>query len=75
MKVETTDTKQFKPFELVITIESKEELDALIHMCAFNKSIPELASPKYRDLVRLFLDGTRDALGKKNIMTSFKEKI
>jgi hypothetical protein len=65
MKAETTDTKQFKPFELVITIESKEELDALIEMCAFNESIPELVSPEYSGLIKLFLDVTRNELYKR----------
>jgi hypothetical protein len=65
MKVETTDTKQFKPFELVITIESKEELNALHLMTQMNISIPELFSDEYSDLVKLFLDETRDALAEK----------
>lgn len=65
MKVETTDTKQFKPFELVITIESKEELKALLEMCIYNESIPDMVDLEYRDLVRLFLDETRDALVEK----------
>lgn len=60
MKVETTDTKQFKPFELIITIESKEELNALHLMTQMNISIPELFSDEYRDLVKLFLDETRN---------------
>jgi hypothetical protein len=60
MKVETTDTKQFKPFELVITIESKEELNALHLMTQMNISIPELFSDEYSDLVKLFLDETRN---------------
>ena len=42
MKVETTNTEQFKPFELVITIESKEELEAIVNMCRFNQTIPDL---------------------------------
>ena len=62
MKVETTNTKQFKPFELIITIESKEELDALINMTQMNQSIPEVVSPEYSGLIKLFLDVTRDEL-------------
>jgi hypothetical protein len=65
MKVETTYTKQFKPFELVITIESKEELNALLEMCIYNESIPDMVDLEYRNLVRLFLDETRDALATK----------
>ena len=62
MKVETAGTKQFKPFELVITIESKEELIALIQMCIYNESIPELVEEKNKYIVEAFLNGTRIAL-------------
>lgn len=66
MKAETTNTKQFKPFELVITIESKEELDALINMTQMNQSIPELVSLEYSGLIKLFLDVTRNELYKRD---------
>jgi len=62
MKVETTNTEQFNPFELVITIESKEELNALIEMCVYNESIPSMVYINNRNFIKLFLDETRDAL-------------
>ena len=62
MKVETTNTEEFKPFELVITIESKEELDALINMTQMNQSIPDLVDKDNSNFIKLFLDETRDAL-------------
>jgi hypothetical protein len=65
MKVETTGTKQFKPFELVITIESKEELEAIINMCRYNLSIPELVGKSNRNFITLFLKETKDALTKR----------
>jgi len=65
MKVETTNTKQFKPIELVITIESEKELMALINMCALNESIPNLMDINNNYFIKLFLDETREALGKR----------
>jgi hypothetical protein len=65
MKVETTGTKQFKPIELVITIESKEELEAIINMCGYNESIPDLVGKDNSNFITLFLDETRDALKKR----------
>jgi hypothetical protein len=65
MKVKTTGTKQFKSFELVITIESKEELEAIINMCRYNESIPDLVGKSSRNFITLFLDETRDALTKR----------
>jgi hypothetical protein len=65
MKVKTTGTKQFKPIELVITIESKEELEAIINMCRYNESIPDLVGKDNRNFITLFLDETRDALKKR----------
>jgi hypothetical protein len=65
MKVETTNTKQFKPIELVITIESEKELMALINMCALNESIPNLMDINNSNFIKLFLDETREALGKR----------
>ena len=62
MKVETTNTEQFKPFELVITIESKEELEAIVNMCRFNQTIPDLVDKDNSNFIKLFLDETRDAL-------------
>ena len=62
MKVKTTGTKEFKPFELVITIESKKELMALINMCVLNESIPNLMDINNSNFIKLFLDETRDAL-------------
>ena len=62
MKVETTNTEQFNPFELVITIESKEELLALINMTQMNESIPSMVDSNNRNFIKLFLDETRDAL-------------
>ena len=62
MKVETTDTQKFKPFELVITIESKEELDALLDMCIYNESIPSMVDINNRNFIKLFLNETSDAL-------------
>ena len=62
MKVETTNTKQFKPIELVITIESEKELEAIINMCRYNESIPDLVGKSNRNFITLFLDETRDAL-------------
>ena len=64
MKVETTK-EQFKPFELVITIESKEELDALINMTQMDESIPRMVQGKNRDLIKLFLNETRTILFRK----------
>ena len=65
MKVETTNTKQFKPIELVITIESEKELEAIINMCRYNESIPDLVGKSNRNFITLFLDETRDALKKR----------
>ena len=65
MKVETTNTEQFNPFELVITIESKEELLALINMTQMNESIPSMVDSNNRNFIKLFLDETRDALYEK----------
>ena len=65
MKVETVGTKQFKPFELVITIESKEELNALYNMTQMNESIPKMVEYYHRDIIKLFLDETRDTLIKR----------
>ena len=65
MKIETSNTKQFKPFELVITIESKEELNALVEMCIYNESIPDMVDISNRKFIKLFIDETRDALAKK----------
>ena len=65
MKVKTTGTKEFKPFELVITIESKEELEAIINMCRYNESIPDLVGKDNSNFITLFLDETRDALKKR----------
>jgi hypothetical protein len=62
MKVETANTQQFKPFELVITIESKEELDALYNMTQMNESIPKIVEPYYKDMIKTFLDETRYTL-------------
>lgn len=62
MKVETTNTEEFKPFELVITIESKEELEAIINMCRFNQTIPDLVDKDNSNFIKLFLDETRYAL-------------
>jgi len=62
MKVETTNTEQFKPFELVITIESKEELEAIVNMCRFNQTIPDLVDKDNSNFIKLFLDETRYAL-------------
>jgi hypothetical protein len=62
MKVKTTGTKEFKPIELVITIESEKELMALINMCGYNESIPDLVGKDNRNFITLFLDETRDAL-------------
>ena len=62
MKIETSNTKQFKPFELVITIESKEELNALVEMCMYNESIPGIVDISNRKFIKLFLDETREAL-------------
>jgi hypothetical protein len=62
MKVKTTGTKEFKPFELVITIESKKDLMALINMCVLNESIPNLMDINNSNFIKLFLDETRDAL-------------
>jgi len=65
MKVETKDTKQlnpFKPFELAITIESKQELDALIEMCKFNRTIPDLVYKDNSNFITLFLDEIRNTL-------------
>ena len=62
MKVETTNTEQFKPFELVITIESKKELDALIDMFKMNITIPDIVEKKHWLIIKLFLDETRDTL-------------
>ena len=65
MKVETTNTEKFKPFELIITIESKKELEALIDMCIYNESIPELVDDINIDFIKLFLNETREALNKR----------
>ena len=62
MKVETTNTEEFKPFELVITIESKEELEAIVNMCRFNQTIPDLVDKDNSNFIKLFLDETRYAL-------------
>jgi len=62
MKVETTNTKEFQPIELVITIESEKELMALINMCALNESIPNLMDINNSNFIKLFLDETRNAL-------------
>ncbi len=62
MKVETANTQQFKPFELVITIESKEELNALYNMTQMNESIPNLMDINNSNFIKLFLDETRNAL-------------
>lgn len=62
MKVETTNTEQFKPFELVITIESKEEFEALINMTQMNGSIPKLVSPENSRIIKSFLDMIGDEL-------------
>jgi hypothetical protein len=62
MKVETANTQQFKPFELVITIESKEELDALYNMTQMNLSIPKMVESHHKDIVEAFLDETRYTL-------------
>jgi hypothetical protein len=65
MKVKTTGTKEFKPIELVITIESEKELMALINMCGYNESIPDLVGKSNRNFITLFLDETRDTLTKR----------
>ena len=62
MKVETANTQPFKPFELVITIESKEELDALYNMTQMNESIPKIVGSYYKDMIKTFLDETRHTL-------------
>ena len=62
MKIETT--KQFKPFEVIITIDSKEELNALLDMCMYNQSIPDLVDEVNSNFIKLFLNETRDALNK-----------
>jgi len=62
MKVETTNTKEFQPIELVITIESKKELMALINMCVLNESIPNLMDINNSNFIKLFLDETRNTL-------------
>jgi len=62
MKVKTKDTEEFKSFELTITIDSEKELRALINMCIFNESIPDMVDIENRNFIKLFIDTTRDAL-------------
>ncbi len=62
MKVETANTQQFKPFELVITIENQTEVDALWDMCLRNTTIPNLVEEKNKYIIEAFLNGARIAL-------------
>ena len=65
MKIETAGTKQFKPFELVITIDNQAEVDALWDMCLRNTTIPNLVEEKNKFIVEAFLNGARIALIKR----------
>ena len=43
MIIKQTNTREaFKPIEILITIETKEEALAIFDMCGWNKSIPDL---------------------------------
>lgn len=68
MKIEK-DTHQpvFQPFTLTITIESKEEYDAIYEMSHYNVSIPDLVDGNscYRDEVAKFISALHVALSKK----------
>lgn len=68
MKIEK-DTHQpaFQPVTLTITIESKEEYDAIYEMSHYNVSIPELVDGNncYRNEVAKFISALYIALLKK----------
>jgi len=67
MKIETLPIDTFQPFAVLLTIESKQELDLLIEVCRYNESIPELVSedPTSQQIVTDFLDVLRAELFKK----------
>lgn len=68
MKVEKTHTPPaFQPIALTITIESKEEYDAIYEMSHYNVSIPDLVDGNncYRNEVAKFISALHIALLKK----------
>lgn len=68
MKVEKTHNQPaFQPITLTITIESKEEYDAIYEMSHYNVSIPDLVDGNncHRNEVANFISVLHAALSKK----------
>ena len=61
MIIKQINTREaFKPIEVLITIETKEEALAISDMCAWNESIPSLMDkPNQKKIVIQFLDNLR----------------
>lgn len=55
MKVEVEKQEKFKPIKLTLTIESEEELKALLCMCDYNVTIPNLVENRSLE-IKTFLD-------------------
>lgn len=53
----------FIPVEVVVTLETREEFDAVLYMTRLNMSIPRLAEDETRaKKIREFLDGFRSVI-------------
>jgi hypothetical protein len=63
MKVEVKEVeKKLEPIELVITIESEEERLAIINICRYNMTIPDMVDFSNKELAKDFLDLLRNNL-------------
>ena len=60
--IETTEVVKFKPITVAITIESKEEYDALKAMAWRNASIQQLFSGSNADYIEKFLTELHQSL-------------
>lgn len=60
MKVKNANESNtdFKPIEIIITIENVAEYNAMLEMCLTNVRIPELFGVEYRAVIKEFLDKT-----------------
>lgn len=65
MKVEIKGKEEvYTPKQIVITIETQEEEDAIYHMSCLDESIPELFGENEEKIIRHFLCRIYDLLGK-----------